>query len=744
MSQLLNKYNMAIIKTQYNRRSFLQVSAAAGGGMLIGFNWLTGCTPAVEEGVAVPNEWFDINGYIKIGDTGMVTIYNPNPEIGQNVMTSMPMIVAEELDVPWENVVVEQGMLDEDAFHNPQFAGGSLSIMMGWEALRMAGATGRNMLLAAAAKEWDVPVSELTASEGVIKETNGNRSIGYGEIASKAVAMEVPEEVALKAPKDFKLIGTFQKNVEGPKLVSGKPLFGLDFKREGMLIAMIEHPPAFGMKVKDFNQEEIKGLPGVKDAFIIDTAYENEGRFDVNAFNQLIAIVGDSTWQLMQAKKALKANWETVTPLESNESHAASLARDIVAGQLQEERKDGDPEAAFAGAAKVIERTYTAPILAHNTMEPMNFFAHVTADRAELIGPTQMPNNLQDSASKMLGIPTENISVGMTRMGGGFGRRLYGHFGLEAAAISKKAGAPVKLVYTREDDMTQGTYRPAYRSTYKAGLDENNNLIAFSVKGVGFREGPVFPNRFPAGAIENYAAEKRFSPSNISYGAWRAPRSHFTAGAEQAFLDEVAEAAGKDPIELRLELFDRAKNDRVGAEYEYDADRYAGVLRLVKEKARWGEDIPGVHRGVAAYFCHNSYVAQVMDLVMENGQPKVKKVWCAVDCGIVINKEGAVNIIQGGVVDGIGHALFSELKFENGTPTQKNFDTYQLIRHSQSPEEIEVFFVESETSPTGLGEPGLPPAVGALANAMYKATGQRYYHQPFTTKSQDQESTLLG
>lgn len=728
---------MTLVKTQYNRRSFLKVSAATGGGLLIGFNWLTSCTPAVEEGVAVPNEWFDINGYIKIGDTGLVTIYSPNPEIGQNVMTSMPMIVAEELDVSWDHVVVEQGMLDEDAFHNPQFAGGSLSIMLGWDALRMAGATGRRMLLEAAAEEWGVEVSDLTASEGTIKEINGERTIGYGEIAPKAVGIEVPEEVELKDPKDFKLIGTSQKNVEGPKIITGKPLFGLDFKREGMLLAMIEHPPAFGMKVKDFNQDEIKGMDGVKDAFIIDTGYADEGRFDVNAFNQLIAMVGESTWQLIKAKKALKANWETVSPLESTERHAVSLARDIDKGELQEERKDGDPEAAFAKATKVIERTYSAPIIPHNTLEPMNFFAHVTADKAELIGPTQTPNNLKESTSKMLGIPPENISVEMTRIGGGFGRRLYTHYGLEAAAISKEMGAPIKLVYTREDDMTQGTYRPAYRSTYKAGLDENNNLIAFSVKGVGFREGPVFPNRFPAGAIDHYSAEKRVSPSNISFGAWRAPRSHFTAGAEQAFLDEVAEAAGKDPIELRLELFDRAKNNRVGEEYEYDADRYAGVLKLVKEKADWGADMPGVHRGVAAYFCHNSYVAEIIDLVMDNGQPKVKKVWCAVDCGIVINKEGATNIIEGGVVDGIGHAMYSELTFENGAPVQNNFNNYQLIRHRQAPEEIEVFFVENEISPTGLGEPGLPPAVGALANALYKATGERYYHQPFSTADQD-------
>lgn len=735
---------MTLIKTQYNRRSFLKVSAASGGGLLIGFNWLTGCTPAEEEGTPVPNEWFDINGYIKIGDTGLVTIYSPNPEIGQNVMTSMPMIVAEELDVDWKNVVVEQGMLDEDAFNNPQFAGGSLSIMLGWEALRMAGATGRRMLLEAAAKEWDVAVTDLKASDGIISEVNGERTIGYGEIASKAVGIEVPEEVELKDPKDFKLIGTAQKNVEGPKIVSGKPLFGLDFKREGMLLAMIEHPPAFGMTVKDFNQEEIKQLDGVKDAFIIDTSYEGEGRFDVNAFNQLIAIVGDSTWKLMKAKKALKANWETVTPTENTDEHATSLIADMEKGELQEERKDGSPEAAFAKAAKVIERTYTAPIIPHNTMEPMNFFAHVSGDKVELVGPTQTPNALKESTAKMLSVPAENVSVAMTRMGGGFGRRLYTHFGLEAAAISKKMDAPIKLIYTREDDMTQGTYRPAYRSTYKAALDENNELIAFSVKGVGFREGAVFPNRFPAGAIDNYQAVKRVSPSNISFGAWRAPRSHFAAGAEQAFLDEVAEAAGKDPIELRLALFDRAKNNPVGEKYEYDADRYAGVLKLVKEKANWGADMPGVHRGVSAYFCHNTYVAEIVDMVMADGQPKVQKVWCAVDCGIVVNPEGAINMIQGGVVDGIGHAMHGELSFKDGVPTQQNFNSFQLIRHSEAPSEIEVFFVDSDVSPTGLGEPGLPPAVGALANAMYQATGKRYYHQPFSTANQDQDAPLMG
>lgn len=725
---------MTKIKTQYNRRSFLKISAAAGGGMLIGFSWLTGCiSDDKNEELAVPKEWFDINGYIKIGDTGMVTIYSPNPEIGQNVKTSMPMIVAEELDVDWKNVVVEQAPLNTGFYQN-QFAGGSLSIRLSWNALRMAGATGKRMLLEAAAKEWGVNISDLTVDKGIIKESKGERSISYGEIASKTVGIEIPEEIELKEISDFKLIGTSVKNVDGKKIVTGEPLFGLDFTREGMQLAMIQHPPAFGMKLKDFNAEEIKKMSGVKDAFIIDTSISESGMFDEKGFLQLIVIVGDSTWQLMKAKKKIKANWEVFEELENSELHTQRMEDVLITNNVEQSRKDGDAEAAFKKSAKVIERTYSAPFIAHNTMEPMNFFANVTENSAELIGPTQTPDALEKSVSKLLNLPIENITVNMTRIGGGFGRRLYVHFGLEAAAISKKIGAPVKLIYTREDDMSQGTYRPAYTSKYKAGLDENNNLIAFSVRGTGLPESPVFPNRFPAGAVENYTAEKISGNTNVTTGAWRAPRSNFTAAAEQSFLDEVAELAGKDPIDFRLELFDSAIHNPVGEKNDYEAERYAGVLKLVKEKSNWGESIPDIYRGVAAYFCHSTYVAEVIDMVFENGQPKVKKVWCAVDCGVVVNPDAARNMIQGGVIDGIGHAMYSQLTFENGAPNEMNFDRYQLIRHSQVPEAIEVFFVESEIAPTGLGEPGLPPAIGALANALYKVTGQRYYQQPFISK----------
>lgn len=725
---------MTKVKTTYNRRSFLKLSTAAGGGMLLGFSYLAGCTPSTEEAMAMPDEWFNINAYLKIGDNGVVTIMSPNPEIGQNVKTAMPMIVAEELGVNWKDVIVEQAPLDTDRYTR-QLAGGSQSIRLGWKSLRTAGATARRVLMEAAAQQWDVPVEELTTEAGVIKHEKSGQSVGYGEVASAAAQMELPEEVELKDPKDFTIIGTPTKNVDGPEIVTGKPLFGLDIQREGMLIAMIEHPPAFGMKLKSVDDSAARSMSGIKDVFTINTKPEGVEQqwSDVNAFPELVVVVGNSTWEVMQAKKALNIEWERVSEAESTEEHDAALTRLLETAAEEPARKDGDPEEAFARAAKVIERTYSCPFLPHNTMEPMNFFAHVTDEKAELVGPIQTPEYLQQTVAATLGLPLEKVSIMMSRQGGGFGRRLYGHFGTEAALISKKANAPIKLVYTREDDMTQGTYRPTYKVKYRAALDENNNLIAFHVRGAGAHESPVFANRFPAGAVDNYLAENLSMESNISTGAWRAPRSNFIAGAEQSFLDEVAKEAGKDPIEFRLELFDRAQNNPVGEDNDYDAARYAGVIRMVKEKAGWDQEKPGTFRGVSAYYCHNSYVAQVVDIVMKDNKPVVQKVWNAVDCGIVVNPEGARNQVEGCIVDGIGHAMYSQVTFENGRPQQNNFNSYRLIRMGEAPKQVEVFFVDNGIDPTGLGEPGLPPVIGALANAMSEATGQRLYNQPFVS-----------
>ncbi|WP_127137634.1 xanthine dehydrogenase family protein molybdopterin-binding subunit [Flagellimonas oceanensis] len=746
---------MSVMKTHIGRRAFIRNTSLASGGLVLGFSLLNACKPKDVKTMAaleMPKEWFEMNAFLKIGDNGVVTIMSPNPEFGQGVITSMPMIVADELDVDWKNVLVEQANFDQEEY-GWQFTGGSQGIRRRWEGLRMAGATAKQMLVAAAAETWQVPASEITVSNGVLSHTGSERSAGYGEMASKASKLEVPEEVSLKEVKDFTIIGTSQKSVENQKIITGKPLFGLDYQFDGALVAMVVHPPAFGLQLKSFDGSRAESMPGITNVFKIKTLEEDfaRGYFDTNAFTDVVAIVGKSTWEVMNAKKQLDVQWEPIagskfkmdrfgtqvdvevpSGLESTEGHYTQMD-EMATRSGTTTRKDGDPEGVFASAAKTLERSYTCPFLAHNCMEPMNFFAHVTEDMAKLAGPLQAPVLTAPTVAARLGMPVENVEIELTRMGGGFGRRAYGHYAVEAALISREAQASVKLVYTREDDMTFGIYRPSYQATYKAALDENNNLVAFQVKAGGIPETPLFANRFPAGTVDNYLAQQWEINSNITIGAFRAPRSNFMAGVEQAFLDEVAELAGKDPIEFRLELLQRAKDNPVGENNEYDPERLAGVLRLVREKSNWSQVPSGTHRGVSAYFCHNSYAAHVVDVVMDGETPKVEKVVCAIDCGIVINPDAAANMAEGAIVDGVGNAMYGELTFKDGSPQQKNFDTYKMIRHAEAPKHIEVHFVKNEVDPTGMGEPPFPPVFGALSNAIYKATGRRHYRQPFAT-----------
>lgn len=744
---------MATLDKKLDRRSFLKVSALAGGGMMLSFSWLAGCKPTTEEELlALPKEWFELNSYIKIGENGVVTLFSPNPEFGSNVKTSMPMILADELDVDWKMVMVEQADFWPQRFER-QFTGGSQGIRQGWTPLRTAGATARQMLINASAQTWKVPASEITSTAGVLEHKASGKKAGYGEMASLAATLEVPEEVTLKEPKDFKIIGTSKKNVDVEKIVSGKPLFSIDHKVEGMKYAAIVHPPAFGMKLKSFDKSSVSGMPGILDVFSINLFKDDYGRnfFDTTTFPEIVAIVGNSTWEVMQAKKNLAVEWENAPEskfevagfggrpntkmtvpagLENTNLHKERMAEYIQkSGNVV--RRDGDPEGMFKKAAKIIEKTYAAPFLAHNTMEPMNCFADVKGDRAVIYGPTQAPEFIMNTLSSSLGIPKENIQINLSRMGGGFGRRAYSHHLTEAALISQKIQAPVKMVYTREDDMTSGVYRPTYSATYRAALDENNNLLALHVKAGGIPETPLHANRFPAGAIDHYLAESWQIESNITIGAFRAPRSNFIAAAEQSFLDELAEVMGKDPIDFRLELLKRAETNPVGENNDYDAKRYAGVLELVRDKSNWNTPAPEVHRGVSAYFCHNSYVAEVVDTKIVDSKPVVEKVYAAVDCGIVVNPDAAINMGEGAIVDGIGNAFFGELAFENGMPSKTNFDKYRMIRQKETPKSIEVHFVDSKEDPTGLGEPFFPPVFAALANSLYKATGKRYYEQPF-------------
>jgi isoquinoline 1-oxidoreductase beta subunit len=743
---------MDISQPNLDRRSFLKVSSITGGGMMIGFNWLANLLPESSiSALEASGEWIELNGFIQITADNQIKLFSPNPEFGTNVMTSLPMMIAEELEVDWQKVMVEQGDYDTPRFRS-QFTGGSMAMRMMWVPLRTAGATARMMLLQAAAHEWNVPVSELKASNSMVTHAASNRSATYGSLAAAASKLPVPEKIDLKKSSEFSLIGTPQKNVVGKEIVTGKPLFTIDYKMEGMLIAMVIHPPAFGLTLKSFDASEALKMPGIIDVFdfqVYKDGYVRAG-FDTRAFNRLIAVVGNTTWEVMNARKKIVAQWEPLETVTEKVSSWRGEKDEVVPGglestadhmkQMQEMqqkpgkvlRKDGDPDSAFATAKKVLERTYNGPFLAHNPMEPISCFAHITEEKAFFVAPIQIPEMMKQNILTNLDLTADKVEMKLARMGGGFGRRAYGHYIIEAGHISRKVKAPVKLIYSREDDMTNGIYRPMYTVTYKAAINENNQVTALHIKGGGIPESAIHENRFPAGAFDHYLAESWEIPSNITIGAFRAPRSNFIAAAEQSFLDELAETIGKDPLDYRIELLQRAKTNPVGSKNEYDADRYIGVLELVKEKSDWvANKSKNVNRGVAAYFCHNSYAAHVVDVSMKDGQLVIDRVVSAMDCGLVVNPEGAANMVEGAVIDGIGNALYGELTFDKGVASKKNLNQYRIIRHREAPKKIDVHFVQNNIDPTGLGEPPFPPIFGALANALYRVGKKRFYNQPF-------------
>ncbi|GAB3955849.1 xanthine dehydrogenase family protein molybdopterin-binding subunit [Spirosoma harenae] len=706
-----------------NRRNFLKLIALTSGGLALGFDWHT-AEAATSVGDANGNglAGADFNSYLSINPQGVITILSPNPEVGQGIKTAFPIIVAEELDADWTKVVVEQAPLDTKKFER-QVAGGSGSIPHSWKRLRVAGATARQMLLEAAAKRWNVPVSECTTSKGIVKHAASNRQLMYGELATEAAQIPVPNDVKLKEIKDFKLIGSTVKNVDNPKIITGKPLFGLDFYRDGMLFAMLQRP-AFGYKLKSLDANAAKAMNGI---------------VDVVTFENNVAVVGKSTWQVKKAKDALKIEWEKADSLESSTDHDRLFREMLDSSNATVRRKDGDVETAFKSAAKVVKAEYQCPFLPHSPLEPMNFFAHVREDGAELVGPTQTPELARNETAKLLGISPDKVNVQLTRMGGGFGRRLKADYVLEAVQVSKLVKAPVKLIWSREDDMTGGSYRPAVRYRFEAALDAQGNMIGYKLRGVSINAGNATrEDNFPSGAVDNLLIDSVDHKSPITTGPWRAPITNFLAFAEQSFLDEVAQAAGKDPVQFRLELLDKAKQKPVGA-IKYDLDRMKGVIQLAAEKSGWGKkkgaDGKPIAQGFSVYFSHRSYVAQVGEVVMQKGKPVLQKIYSAADCGVVVNQSGAQQQVRGCVVDGIGHAMYGNLTFKDGVPQQKNFNEYRLIRLAEIPE-VEVHFVQNEIEPTGLGEPSLPPAGAAVANAIFKATGKRLRSQPFSQQEE--------
>ena len=722
-----------------DRRQFLRVTSLAGGGLLLGA-WLDfgrdGVAHAAEP-TAAPGD-FSPNAFIRIAPSGAVTVMSKNPEIGQGIKTMLPMLIAEELDVEWSTITIEDAMSDP-ARYGTQVAGGSTATPMNWEPLRRAGAAGRQMLVAAAAQAWGVPATECTTEPGVVHHRASNRQMTYGALATAASTMTPPDlaTVQLKNPKDFRIIGKAIGGVDNHKVVTGQPLFGIDVTVPGMLYATYEKCAVFGGKAVNANLDEIKALPGVKQAFIV------EGGTALNGLLSGVAILADTWWAARSARRKLKVTWDDGATIQQSSAGFSAKAKELFAAAPQKAlRTDGDVTAAFTSAAKVVDATYEYPFLAHATLEPQNCTAHYKDNAIEIWAPTQNPQSGRVLVSKTLEIAEKDIAIHITRSGGGFGRRLNNDYMVEAAMISKIAGVPVKVLWTREDDTQHDFYRPAGFHKLKGAVDASGKLTAWQNHFVTFSntDGKDYvasagmePTEFPATSIPNFSYGVSTMPLGVPTGYLRAPGSNALSYVMQSFIDELGHAANKDQVQFRLALLDAMPAESPRG--VMNPARMRGVLQLVAEKSGWGtRKLPkGKGMGVAFHFSHRGYFAEVVEVsVTKAGKLTVNKVWAAGDVGShIINPSGALNQVRGSVLDGISEALAQEITIEKGRVKQANFNDFPLLRLAQTMP-IEVHFRTTEFAPTGMGEPALPPVVPALCNAIFAATGKRIRSLPLS------------
>ncbi|OJJ22790.1 hypothetical protein BKI52_00110 [marine bacterium AO1-C] len=720
-----------------NRRNFIKTSAVAGGAFVLSFSLPWGNKLLAEPTTKVS----EMNAFLKIAKDGTITIMAKNPEIGQGVKTSLPMIIAEELGADWRKINVIQADLDKK--YGRQSAGGSTAINRNWKPLRKVGATAREMLEEAAAKKWGMDKKQCYVENGFVKNKKNRKKASFGELAEIAAGLTVPKNPTLKPDKDFKLVGTFKTGVDNQNLVQGKVTYGLDARpeiKEKMVKAVIQKSPVFQGKLISYDDSEAKKVAGVLKTVKI------KGMDNRRELREGVAVIGKNTWAAIKGRNALKVKWDTKGNEKYSTPYLDKKFKENVGKEGKVLRNDGDVEKAFKEAAKVIEGTYEIPFASHSPMEPMNCTAWVTDNKCEIWAPTQVPGSALALARKITGLSANQIEVHILRSGGGFGRRLNADYVAEAVYLAKEIKQPVQVVWTREDEIQFDYYRPASMYKMKAAIDKNNNLTAwkshytgtslaqfFSPRLAGHRF-DIYPDNYPAQFISNFQMQYTPTENHMPLGFWRAPGHNNTAFADQSFLDEVAVATGKDPLKLQLELLGKAAKD-----YKYNghggptfnSGRIKGVLELAAKKANWGKKMPkGSAQGLAFHFTFGTYVAVVADVsVDKEGYVKVHKVVAAVDCGRVVNQSGAENQIAGGVIDGLSMMMNAEITLNKGAVQQSNFHDYKLLRMKDAPA-VDVHFVKNDIDPEGLGEMGLPPLPPAVCNAIYKITGKRVRKLP--------------
>jgi isoquinoline 1-oxidoreductase subunit beta len=730
-----------------DRRSFLRISALAGGGVALG---LYTEPKAQAQGRGGPPAPIDPHAFIRVAADGTVTIIAKNPELGQGVRNMLPMLIADELDVDWKSVKIEQADLDRTKY-NGQSAGGSTATPTNWLPMRQVGAAGRALFVAAAAQTWNVPESECSTASGRVLHKPSDRSLTYGQLTAKAATLPAPNvaDLKLKDPSEFKIIGHSQPGTDVRAITMGRAQFSIDVTLPGMLFAVYEKCGVFGGKVASANLDEIKQMPGVRHAFIVERPDISDPVIPGDpGLESGIAIAADSWWLAQSARKKLKVAWnEGPRAAQSSEQFAANADAMSKQEPHWNIRRDGDVDAAFKGAAKVIEADYSYPFISHAPLEPQNCTAHFHDGKMEIWTNSQQPDAGRGLTARILEMDANDVTVHMVRGGGGFGRRLYNDYMTEAAYIAKQIpGTPVKLVWTREDDMAHDYYRPGGFQYLKAGLDSSgkiivwrNHFISYGANKNFVPSGAMGPTEFPQRFIPNYKLDASVQTLGIRTGALRAPSSNAFAFVIQQFIDELAHAAGKDPLQMRLDLMaaDSAGPQPASGRTTnvLNSTRMANVLKTAAERSGWSKrnSLPkGTGMGIAFHFSHLGHFAHVAQVKVDaQNKVKLEKIWVVADVGShIINPSGAENICQGGVIDGLSEMMGQEITVANGRVVQSNYHQHTMIRLAQAPVEIDVHFVLSEFDPTGLGEPALPPALPAVANAIFAATGKRVRHLP--------------